>query len=97
MLGQKEQTVFQRLREWYLDAKKKSGHKRQELDVTTCFGPVLRWVVRLWADENRKMVLALDATTLGERWTILTICVVIRSCAIPVAWKVVGAHEKGSW
>jgi hypothetical protein len=27
----------------------------------------------------------LDATTLGERWTILSISVVIRSCAIPVA------------
>jgi hypothetical protein len=97
VLGQQEQTVFQRLREWYLDAKKKSGKKRQELDVTTCFGPLLRWVVRLWADENRKMVLVLDATTLGERWTILSICVVIRCCAIPVAWKVVGGHEKGSW
>lgn len=63
VLGQQEQTVFQRLREWYLDAKKKSGQKRQELDVTTCFGPMLSWVIRLWADENRKMVLAMDATT----------------------------------
>jgi hypothetical protein len=43
------------------------------------------------------MVLVLDATTLGERWTILSISVVIRSCAIPVAWKVLGGHEKGSW
>ena len=32
-----------------------------------------------------------------ERWTILSISVVIRSCAIPVAWKVLGGHEKGSW
>jgi hypothetical protein len=43
------------------------------------------------------MVLVLDATTLGERWTNLSISVVIRSCAIPVAWKVLGGHEKGSW
>jgi hypothetical protein len=43
------------------------------------------------------MVLVLDATTLGDRWTILSISVVIRSCAIPVAWKVLGGHEKGSW
>ena len=97
VLEQPEQTVFQRLREWYLDAKHKSGKKRQELDVTSCFAPLLRWIVRLWQNGNRQMVLVLDATTLGERWTILSISVVIRSCAIPVAWKVVGAHAKGSW
>jgi len=39
VLGQQEQTVFQRLREWYLDAEQKSGKKRRELEVTTCFGP----------------------------------------------------------
>jgi hypothetical protein len=43
------------------------------------------------------MVLVLDATSLGERWTILSISVVIRSCAIPLAWKVLGGDEKGSW
>jgi hypothetical protein len=42
-------------------------------------------------------VLVLDATTLGERWTILSISVVVCKCAIPVAWKVLGGHEKGAW
>ena len=97
VLHQEEQTVFQRLREWYLDAKHKSGKKRRELDVTSCFAPLLRWIVRLWEKGNQQMVLVLDTTTLGERWTILSISVVLRSCAIPVAWKVVGGHEKGSW
>ncbi len=97
VLHQEEQTVFQRLREWYLDAKHKSGKKRRELDVTSCFAPLLRWIVRLWEKRNQQMVLVLDTTTLGERWTILSISVVLRSCAIPVAWKVVGGHEKGSW
>jgi hypothetical protein len=97
VLQQQEQTVLQRLREWYLDAKHKSGNKRRELDVTTCFAPLLRWIVRLWGDGNRQMVLVLDATSLGERWTILSISVVVRACAIPVAWKVLGGHEKGSW
>ncbi len=46
VLEQKEQTVFQRLREWYLDAKHKSGKKRRELDVPLCFAPLLRWIVR---------------------------------------------------
>jgi len=97
VLQQQEQTVLQRLREWYLDAKHKSGHKRRDLDVTTCFAPLLRWIVRLWGDGNRQMVLVLDATSLGEHWTILSISVVVRACAIPVAWKVLGGHEKGSW
>jgi len=51
VLEQKEQTVFQRLREWYLEAKQKSGKKRRELDVTSCFGPLL----------------ALDRASVGER------------------------------
>ncbi len=97
VLEQQEQTVFQRLREWYLDGKHKSGKKRRELDVTSCFAPLLCWIVHLWEKGNQQVVLVLDATTLGERWTILSISVVIRSCAIPVAWKVLGGHEKGSW
>lgn len=32
-------------------------------------------------------------TTLSDRWTILSISVVIRSCAIPVAWKVLGRQK----
>ena len=89
--------MFQRLREWYLDAKHKSGKKRRELDVTSCFAPLLQWIVHLWGNGNRQLVLVLDATTLGERWTILSISVVVCKCAIPVAWKVLGGHEKGSW
>jgi len=97
VLKQEEQAVFQRLREWYLDAKHKSGNKRREWEVASCFAPLLCWIVRLWEPGKRQMVLVLDATTLGDRWTILSISVVIRSCAIPVAWKVLGGHEKGSW
>lgn len=41
VLEQQEQTVFQRLREWYLECDQKSGRKRRELDVTSCFGPLL--------------------------------------------------------
>lgn len=97
LLNQKEGTVFQRLREWYLDASHKSGDHRRELDVTSCFGPLLGWILQLWAGEEKRLALALDATTLGNRWTVLTVSVLIRGCAIPVAWKVIGAHAKGSW
>jgi hypothetical protein len=66
VLEQQEQTVFQRLREWYLDANQKSGQKRRELDVTSCFAPLLCWIVRLWEPGNQQMVLVLDATS-GRR------------------------------
>ncbi len=43
------------------------------------------------------MALALDATTLGQRFTVLCISVLVRGCAIPVAWKVLPYNQKGSW
>src|SRR5438105_6891855 len=97
VLEQKEGTVFQRLREWYLDAPHKRGDHRRELDVSSCFAPLLCWIVQRWAGEDRRLALALDASTLGDRWTVLSISVLVRGCAIPVAWKVIGAHAKGSW
>jgi hypothetical protein len=97
VLCQGEQTVFQRLREWYLDADPKSGSKRRDLEVTSCFAPLLRWVLRLWKSETRQLALVIDATTLGNRWTILVISVVVRGCAIPVAWKVLPGEQEGSW
>jgi Transposase DDE domain len=65
--------------------------------VTTCFAPLLRWALRLWKSETKQVALVIDATTLGNRWTILAISVVVRGCAIPVAWKVLRAEQKGSW
>ena len=54
LLDAKEPTVRQRLREWCYDAADKRGHKRQDLDVTTCFAPLLRWVLVWWpAAEHR--------------------------------------------
>lgn len=96
VLRQSEQTVFQRLREWYLDSSQKSGKRRSEWDVTLCFAPLLRWILGEWQGEKR-LALVLDATTLGERWTVLCISVVVQQCAIPVAWKVLPKHGKGSW
>ncbi len=96
VLCQGEQTVFQRLREWYLDADQKSGKKRRDLEVSTCFAPLLGWVLRLWQSEKRQLPLVMDATSLGNRWTILAVSVVIRGCAIPVAWKVIAAQQEGA-
>ena len=62
-----------------------------------CFAPLLGWVLALWPPGERRLALALDATTRGQRFTVLAISVVYRGCAIPVAWHVVPATAKGRW
>ncbi len=96
-LGCSEGSLVQRLREWCYGAKDKKGDKRRELDVSTCFAPLLKWILAWWPADQPRLALALDATTLKKRFTVLCISVVYRGCAIPVAWKVVGAEEKGAW
>ncbi|GHO64213.1 hypothetical protein KSC_031050 [Ktedonobacter sp. SOSP1-52] len=44
-LGCSEASLAQRLREWCYGAKDKKGSKRQELEVSTCFAPLLRWLL----------------------------------------------------
>lgn len=97
LLGQKEGTVFQRLREWYLDAAHKRGAYRRDLDVASCFRPLLSWIVTRSVGEDKRLALALDATTLGNRWMVLSVSALVRGCAIPVAWKVMPSHAKGWW
>jgi hypothetical protein len=97
MLGYDWGTVRQRLREWYWDAAHKKGEQRAQLDVTSCFVPLLQWILGLWPPEDKRVALAMDATKLGDRFTILAISFLYRSCAIPVAWVVTGANEKGAW
>jgi hypothetical protein len=95
LLGQKVDTVEQRLYEWCCPASHKAGGKRQAVDVTTCFVPLLRWIVALWT--GTQLALALDATSLGVRFVVLTVSVVYRGCAIPVAWTVLPANQPGAW
>ena len=94
-LGMSFNTCRQRLREFYLEAAKKRGQKRHQLAVTLCFAPLLKWVLAYWHGEQ--LALALDATTLGDRFRVLVISVLFGRCAIPVAWKVLPAQEKGAW
>jgi hypothetical protein len=97
LLGAKETTLRQRLREWCYDKDDKRGAKRLDLDVTTCFAPLLGWVLAWWPPDERRLVLAMDASPLGQRFTVLAISVVYRGCAIPVAWTIGAATRKGAW
>jgi hypothetical protein len=102
LLGKKENSVRQQLREGYQAArdKKGSGGKgihRQALDVSTCFAPLVRWILSAWPPTERRLALAMDATTLADRFTVLAISIVYRGCAIPVAWAILPAATPGSW
>ena len=92
LLGSKEDAIEQRLQEWCCDAQDKSGKQRRALDVTTCFAPLLAWVVALWVGTN--IALAIDATSLGDRFVVLTVIVVYRGTGIPVIWTVLVSQKK---
>lgn len=92
-----ENSVRQRLREWCYDAPDKRGRGRQEVEVAACFAGLLGWVVSWWRSGERQIVLALDATSLGQVFTVLVLSVMYRGCSIPVAWAIVGGTQQGSW
>ena len=94
-LGRKENTVRQQLRAFCYEAAAKRGTARGALRVETCFLPLLAWVVS-WC-QGTQLALALDATTLGSRFTVLVLSVVYRGCAMPVVWVVLSATAKHAW
>ena len=96
---EKENTVRQRLKEWYKagEAKEKIGNKRTSLEVKECFSSLLTWVVNLLPPLNKELPIAIDATNIGQNFTVLSINVLYRRSAIPIAWKVIKGTEKGSW
>lgn len=97
LLDKKENTVRQRLREWYKQRSHKNGRKRSELEVSASFRYLLQWVLSWWPPQEKNLVLAVDASTLGDRFTLLVIGVVYRGCGIPVAWAILKGNTKGSW
>lgn len=95
ILGQKFFTVRERLRDLYREGSAKAGSQRCTLDLSTCWAPWLHWVLQDWTVPQ--CAVALDATTLGQRFVVLAISVLYRGCAVPVAWKILPAGEPHAW
>ena len=87
--------VRQRLREWLYDGSDKDAPCRAEIAVSACFAPLLRWIGAWWHGEV--LPLALDATALGDRLVALTVSVLYRGSAMPIAWHMVPANQPGGW
>jgi Transposase DDE domain len=85
----------QRLREWLYDGADKAVPGTVDLDVATCFAPLLRWILVWWRGDA--LPLAIDATALGDKLVVLTVGVLYRGGAIPVAWHVLPANRAGAW
>ena len=91
-LDRKANPVRQQWRECCYEAQAKRGPARQALVVETGFAPLLAWILSLWQGTQR--ALALDATTLGRRLTVLALSVGYRGWASPIAWTVLPATAK---
>jgi hypothetical protein len=94
--GCSPKTVRQRVREWYYEAEAKRGKKRKEIRVEEHVADLLAWVLEDWEGEKR-LVMVLDATSNAQRFTCLSVGVVLEGCLIPVAWTLMPAGEKGEW
>lgn len=85
----------QRLRNFYLPAERKPGLKRADWNPDEVFPDLITWVLSLL--RSSRLVLALDATTVRDRVTILCASLLIDGCAIPIAWRCIRGNEKDSW
>jgi Transposase DDE domain len=90
-------TVRQRLKEWYQEASAKSGEHRWEWQPQTCFAPLLSWVLSLMPLSCRELFFAMDVTTQKDRLSVLSVSILDRGSAIPVAWKILKGNQPDGW
>jgi len=88
-------TTRQRLRDWLYDGQDKAAPCHTQVEVSTCFAPLLRWVLSWW--QAQELALAIDATLHGDQVTALVVSVLYRGSAIPVAWHILPANQPGAW
>lgn len=91
----KVDAIRQRLREWLWDGQHKAAPCASQVEVSQCFPGLLRWLLSGW--QGTELALALDATLYGDRLVALVVSVLYRGSAIPVAWCILPANQKGPW
>jgi DDE family transposase len=95
-------SLRKRLQEWYLEAAAKKGHgtagtgyQRRDWQPHETAPELLAWLLDEWP--HRQLVLALDPTNFGDRFTVLNISVLYRGCAVPVCWTVLEGAQPEAW
>lgn len=94
-LGYAAHALRARLREWLYDGADRAAPCTTRLEVADCFAPLLRWVLAWWGGSI--LPLAIDATSLRDRLVVLSISVLYRGSAIPVAWVVLPHRGQDAW
>ena len=89
------QALRQQLREVLKDGVDQITPCPIDLDPADCVAPLLGWVREWWQEDT--LPLALDATYLRDRLVVVSVSVLYRGSAIPVAWHVTAANRKGAW
>jgi hypothetical protein len=84
-----------RLREVLCDGSERAAPCGTNLDVAACFAPLAAWIVAWWVGDT--LPLAIDATSLRDRQVVLSLSVLYRGSAIPMAWVVMPHRGKGAW
>jgi hypothetical protein len=77
--------------------KTRQGTSGENWRAVPVLGQGSRWIVSRWPSDEPPLALAVDASTLTKRFAVLCISGVDRGSAIPGAWEIVQAEEKGSW
>lgn len=93
LLDESEHNLRERLKDLYREAKAKAGRQRADWQPGQMTADLLQWV----AGDVKRLVLAMDASYLKNRFTVLAISAVCQGGAIPLAWRVRGAQQKGAW
>jgi hypothetical protein len=94
-LGRPEHATRARLREVLCDGAERADPCAVSLEVEGCFAPLLAWVIAWWIGDT--LPVAIDATSLRGRQVVLSLSVLYRGSAIPVAWVVLPQRGKGAW
>ncbi len=95
-------SLRRRLQEWYREAAAQKGHGRgnwgyQRRDWDPHVVCPSLFTALLDQGPTPQVVLALDPTNFGDRFTVLNISVRYRGCAVPVMWTVVEGNQAGAW
>jgi hypothetical protein len=85
----------ERLRAWLYDGADRPAPCRTQVEVTTCFTPLLQWVLAWW--QAPTLPLAVDATLDRTRHAAVVVSVLYRGTALPVGWVVLPANVPGAW
>ena len=70
LLGIKENTMGQRLREWLRNAEDKKGNQTKAIEVTSCKAALRSWILSQWQPGENQLASSMDAT-IGQRSTVL--------------------------